>query len=114
MYPDQDTDWTGVFPNGTPFIRSQNRKPHYVFVWKTWGKLQLHRLCDRPNELAGLPTLTEGHRDQPNTHSTLIRRCSHSYKSAKIYFLDFRGKAGDQQELFFPGCRSASVNSSHS
>ncbi|CAI5688121.1 unnamed protein product [Oreochromis niloticus] len=38
VYPDQDTDWTGVFPNGTPFIRSQNRKPHYVFVWKTWGR----------------------------------------------------------------------------
>ncbi|KAL3978093.1 mitogen-activated protein kinase 8/9/10 (c-Jun N-terminal kinase) [Sarotherodon galilaeus] len=38
VYPDQDTDWTGVFPDGTPFIRSQNRKPHYVFVWKTWGR----------------------------------------------------------------------------
>ncbi|KAM9410026.1 premelanosome protein a isoform 2-T2 [Pholidichthys leucotaenia] len=38
VYPDQDTDGTGVFPDGTPFNRSQNRKPHYVFVWKTWGR----------------------------------------------------------------------------
>ncbi|XP_039884861.1 premelanosome protein a [Simochromis diagramma] len=38
VYPDRDTDWTGVFPDGTPFNRSQNGKPHYVFVWKTWGR----------------------------------------------------------------------------
>ncbi|XP_006784396.1 premelanosome protein a [Neolamprologus brichardi] len=38
LYPDRDTNWTGVFPDGTPFNRSQNRKPHYVFVWKTWGR----------------------------------------------------------------------------
>ena len=28
----------GVFPDGSPFNRTQDRKPHYVFVWKTWGK----------------------------------------------------------------------------
>ncbi|KAM7422364.1 hypothetical protein PAMA_010428 [Pampus argenteus] len=38
VYPDQDTQSTGVFPDGTPFTRSQNKKPHYVFVWKTWGR----------------------------------------------------------------------------
>ncbi|XP_038552356.1 melanocyte protein PMEL-like isoform X2 [Micropterus salmoides] len=38
VYPDQDTEQTGVFPDGTPFPRRQNRKPHYVFVWKTWGR----------------------------------------------------------------------------
>ncbi|XP_045885436.1 melanocyte protein PMEL-like isoform X2 [Micropterus dolomieu] len=38
VYPDQDTEQTGVFPDGTPFPISQNRKPHYVFVWKTWGR----------------------------------------------------------------------------
>ncbi|KAG8007911.1 Melanocyte protein PMEL [Nibea albiflora] len=38
VYPDQDTERTGVFPDGTPFTRSQNKKPHYVFVWKTWGE----------------------------------------------------------------------------
>ncbi|KAM9813770.1 premelanosome protein a [Neosynchiropus ocellatus] len=37
VYPDQDTQATGVFPDGTPF-RSQRKKPHYVFVWKTWGR----------------------------------------------------------------------------
>ncbi|KAM8914297.1 premelanosome protein a isoform 1-T4 [Spinachia spinachia] len=38
VYPDQDTQATGVFPDGTPFTRSRNRKPHYVFVWKAWGR----------------------------------------------------------------------------
>ncbi|MED6240065.1 hypothetical protein ATANTOWER_015560 [Ataeniobius toweri] len=38
VYPDRGSEWTGVFPDGTPFNRSQNRKPHYVFVWKTWGR----------------------------------------------------------------------------
>ncbi|XP_032365223.1 melanocyte protein PMEL-like isoform X2 [Etheostoma spectabile] len=38
VYPDRDTQSTGVFPDGTRFSRSQNKKPHYVFVWKTWGR----------------------------------------------------------------------------
>ncbi|KAM7401952.1 hypothetical protein PAMP_017229 [Pampus punctatissimus] len=38
VYPNQDTQSTGVFPDGTPFTRSQGRKPQYVFVWKTWGR----------------------------------------------------------------------------
>uniref|UniRef100_A0A8C2WU16 Premelanosome protein a n=1 Tax=Cyclopterus lumpus TaxID=8103 RepID=A0A8C2WU16_CYCLU len=38
VYPDQETQSTGVFPDGTPFTRSQNKKPHYVFVWKAWGR----------------------------------------------------------------------------
>nr|XP_019941857.1 PREDICTED: melanocyte protein PMEL-like [Paralichthys olivaceus] len=38
VYPDKDTQQTGLFPDGTPFTRSQNKKPHYVFVWKTWGR----------------------------------------------------------------------------
>ncbi|XP_028430877.1 premelanosome protein a [Perca flavescens] len=38
VYPDRGTQSTGVFPDGTPFSRSQNKKPHYVFVWKTWGR----------------------------------------------------------------------------
>lgn len=40
VYPDQDTVSTGVFPDGTPFARTQSRKPRYVFVWKTLGKLE--------------------------------------------------------------------------
>uniref|UniRef100_A0A8C9WWH6 Premelanosome protein a n=1 Tax=Sander lucioperca TaxID=283035 RepID=A0A8C9WWH6_SANLU len=38
VYPDQGTQSNGVFPDGTPFSRSQNKKPSYVFVWKTWGR----------------------------------------------------------------------------
>ncbi|XP_008408227.1 premelanosome protein a isoform X2 [Poecilia reticulata] len=38
VYPDRGDEWTGVFPDGSPFNRSQNRKPRYVFVWKTLGR----------------------------------------------------------------------------
>uniref|UniRef100_A0A1A8CFE7 Premelanosome protein a n=1 Tax=Nothobranchius kadleci TaxID=1051664 RepID=A0A1A8CFE7_NOTKA len=42
VYPDQNPEWTGVFPDGTAFTRTQNRtqdrKPRYVFVWKTLGR----------------------------------------------------------------------------
>ncbi|XP_058488698.1 premelanosome protein a [Solea solea] len=38
VYPDQDTPQVGLFPDGSRFTRSQEKKPHYVFVWKTWGR----------------------------------------------------------------------------
>ncbi|XP_069571323.1 premelanosome protein a [Brachyistius frenatus] len=38
VYPDRGTNGTEVFPDGTPFSRKQSKKPHYVFVWKTWGR----------------------------------------------------------------------------
>ncbi|XP_076012876.1 premelanosome protein a [Genypterus blacodes] len=38
VYPGQDRDLSGVFPDGTAFTNSKERKPHYVFVWKTWGR----------------------------------------------------------------------------
>nr|XP_020448748.1 melanocyte protein PMEL-like isoform X2 [Monopterus albus] len=38
VYPNQDTEWMGVFPDGAPFNRTQDKRPHYVFVWKTWGR----------------------------------------------------------------------------
>ncbi|XP_036067780.1 premelanosome protein a [Oryzias melastigma] len=38
VYPEQDPAWTGAFPDGTPITGAQNRKPRYVFVWKTWGR----------------------------------------------------------------------------
>uniref|UniRef100_A0A665TLJ1 Premelanosome protein a n=1 Tax=Echeneis naucrates TaxID=173247 RepID=A0A665TLJ1_ECHNA len=40
VYPDRDGEQTGLFPDGTPFPRNQNqnKKSHYVFVWKTWGR----------------------------------------------------------------------------
>ncbi|XP_044206953.1 premelanosome protein b [Thunnus albacares] len=36
VYPTQNTDWEAVFPDGTPI--KKDKKPGYVFVWKTWGK----------------------------------------------------------------------------
>ncbi|XP_019737013.1 premelanosome protein a isoform X2 [Hippocampus comes] len=38
VYPDQSNEFTGVFPDGMPFTRTRDRKPRYVYVWKTWGK----------------------------------------------------------------------------
>ncbi|XP_072521803.1 premelanosome protein a isoform X2 [Salminus brasiliensis] len=40
VYPEPNTpqEWTGVFPDGTPFTTMSTRKPWYIFVWKTWGR----------------------------------------------------------------------------
>ncbi|XP_060766527.1 premelanosome protein a [Neoarius graeffei] len=40
VYPEFNTsqEWTGVFPDGTPFTTTLARKPHFIFVWKTWGR----------------------------------------------------------------------------
>ncbi|XP_077430571.1 premelanosome protein a [Vanacampus margaritifer] len=38
VYPDQSNQLAGVFPDGSPFTRTQDRKPRYVYVWKTLGK----------------------------------------------------------------------------
>lgn len=38
VYPDQNPDQSGVFPDGTPLNRGQKKKSRYVFVWKAWGK----------------------------------------------------------------------------
>uniref|UniRef100_A0A3B4BQ48 PKD domain-containing protein n=1 Tax=Pygocentrus nattereri TaxID=42514 RepID=A0A3B4BQ48_PYGNA len=40
VYPELDTpqEWTGVFPDGTPFTTMSTRKPQYIYVWKTWGR----------------------------------------------------------------------------
>ncbi|XP_041801892.1 premelanosome protein a [Chelmon rostratus] len=54
VYPDQDTERTGVFPDGTPFNRSQNKKPHYVFVWKTWGRYW--QVADGPSSSLSIGT----------------------------------------------------------
>ncbi|XP_024231867.1 protein QNR-71-like [Oncorhynchus tshawytscha] len=41
VYPDQVSghsgEYSGVFPDGTPFTGTADRKPHYMFVWTTWG-----------------------------------------------------------------------------
>ncbi|XP_037334779.2 premelanosome protein b isoform X2 [Pungitius pungitius] len=36
VYPTQDADWEAVFPDGTPI--KKDKKPAYVFVWKTWSQ----------------------------------------------------------------------------
>ncbi|KAM7405273.1 hypothetical protein PAMP_012547 [Pampus punctatissimus] len=36
VYPTQNTDWEAVFPDGTPV--KKDKRPNYVFVWKTWGQ----------------------------------------------------------------------------
>ncbi|XP_015199523.2 premelanosome protein a isoform X1 [Lepisosteus oculatus] len=40
VYPDHNSSevWNGTFPDGTPFPRNSNKKPRFVFVWKTWGR----------------------------------------------------------------------------
>nr|XP_061840735.1 melanocyte protein PMEL-like isoform X2 [Nerophis lumbriciformis] len=38
VYPDQNTEQSAVFPDGTPFTGARDKKPHYVYVWKTLGK----------------------------------------------------------------------------
>ncbi|XP_043980756.1 premelanosome protein b [Gambusia affinis] len=44
VYPMKDTDWEAVFPDGTPV--KDDKKPPYVFVWKTWG--QYWQVADGP------------------------------------------------------------------
>lgn len=36
VYPTQNTDWEVILPDGTPV--KNDKKPNYVFVWKTWGE----------------------------------------------------------------------------
>ncbi|KAL1020631.1 hypothetical protein UPYG_G00002670 [Umbra pygmaea] len=38
VFPAPSTEWGGVFPDGTPFQKSGDKPPPYVFVWKTWGQ----------------------------------------------------------------------------
>ncbi|XP_035517511.1 premelanosome protein a isoform X2 [Morone saxatilis] len=55
VYPDQDNEQTGVFPDGTAFTRtSQDKKPHYVFVWKTWGRYW--QVADGPSSSLSIGT----------------------------------------------------------
>ncbi|XP_053508791.1 premelanosome protein a isoform X1 [Ictalurus furcatus] len=40
VYPEFNTsqEWTGFFPDGTPFTTTMAQKPRFIFVWKTWGR----------------------------------------------------------------------------
>ncbi|CAN9512284.1 unnamed protein product [Ophioblennius macclurei] len=54
VYPDQDTDRTGVFPDGTPFTRTRARRPQYVYVWKAWGRYW--QVADGPSSSLSINT----------------------------------------------------------
>eukprot|EP00063_Salmo_salar_P027572 XP_014002407.1 PREDICTED: melanocyte protein PMEL-like [Salmo salar] len=58
VYPAQNMDWNGVFPDGTPFKKGGDKPPAYVFVWKTWG--QYWQVSDGPSS-----SLTIGTADVP-------------------------------------------------
>ncbi|XP_038165387.1 premelanosome protein b [Cyprinodon tularosa] len=45
VYPTKDADWEAVFPDGTPI--KNDKKPAYVFVWKTCG--QYWQVADGPS-----------------------------------------------------------------
>uniref|UniRef100_A0A672HZJ5 Premelanosome protein b n=1 Tax=Salarias fasciatus TaxID=181472 RepID=A0A672HZJ5_SALFA len=52
VYPTLDIDWEPVFPNGTPI--KKDKKPAYVFVWKTWG--QYWQVSDGPSSSLTIST----------------------------------------------------------
>ncbi|XP_077464096.1 premelanosome protein b [Stigmatopora argus] len=45
VFPTRKTDWEAFFPDGTPI--KKDKKPNYVFVWKTWG--QYWQVADGPS-----------------------------------------------------------------
>lgn len=46
VFPESDSaDWEAVFPDGSPI--NDDKKPNYVFVWKTWG--QYWQVSDGPS-----------------------------------------------------------------
>ncbi|XP_037539710.1 melanocyte protein PMEL [Nematolebias whitei] len=52
VYPTLDPDWETVFPDGSPV--KKDRKPAYVFVWKTWG--QYWQVADGPSSSLTIDT----------------------------------------------------------
>ncbi|XP_061642085.1 premelanosome protein a [Phyllopteryx taeniolatus] len=54
VYPDQSNELNWVFPDGTPFTWTRDRKPHYVYVWKTWGKYW--QVADGPSSSLAIST----------------------------------------------------------
>ncbi|KAJ8258219.1 hypothetical protein GJAV_G00194490 [Gymnothorax javanicus] len=52
--PDTTEDWSGLFPDGTPFNSVSGKKPHYVYVWKTWG--QYWQVADGPSSALTIGT----------------------------------------------------------
>ncbi|XP_056323977.1 premelanosome protein a [Danio aesculapii] len=56
VYPESSIpqDWSGVFPDRTPFNRTTNKKPRFIYVWKTWGKYW--QVADGPSSLLSIET----------------------------------------------------------
>ncbi|KAI2644779.1 Melanocyte protein PMEL [Labeo rohita] len=56
VYPESNIpqEWTGVFPDRTPFTRVSSKKPRFVYVWKTWGKYW--QVADGPFSLLTIET----------------------------------------------------------
>nr|XP_055041080.1 premelanosome protein a isoform X1 [Misgurnus anguillicaudatus] len=56
VYPESNLpqEWTGVFPDGTPFTKISNKKPRFIYVWKTWGKYW--QVADGPSSLLTIET----------------------------------------------------------
>ncbi|CAJ1084433.1 melanocyte protein PMEL-like [Xyrichtys novacula] len=52
VYPTPDSDWEAVFPDGSPI--KKDKKPAYVFVWKTWG--QYWQVADGPSSSLTIST----------------------------------------------------------
>ncbi|XP_077580355.1 premelanosome protein b [Stigmatopora nigra] len=52
VFPTQKTDWEAVFPDGAPI--KKDKKPNYVFVWKTWG--QYWQVADGPSSALTIDT----------------------------------------------------------
>nr|XP_023688699.1 melanocyte protein PMEL isoform X2 [Paramormyrops kingsleyae] len=62
VYPERNTtgEWSGVFPDGTPFTKVSEKKPRYVFVWKTWGRYW--QVADGPSSflMIGTDNIAQG------------------------------------------------------
>ncbi|CAL8255147.1 unnamed protein product [Gadus morhua 'NCC'] len=52
VYPSENIEAEGVFPDGKPFNNDKN--PSYVFVWKTWG--QYWQVSDGPSSSLTIET----------------------------------------------------------
>ncbi|XP_031423007.1 premelanosome protein a [Clupea harengus] len=56
VYTERNTqdEWTGTFPDGSPFRGNAGRKPRYIYVWKTWGRFW--QVADGPSSSLSIGT----------------------------------------------------------
>ncbi|KAK7119846.1 hypothetical protein R3I94_021627 [Phoxinus phoxinus] len=56
VYPESNMpqQWTGVFPDRTPFNKTSNKKPRFIYVWKMLGKYW--QVADGPSSLLTIET----------------------------------------------------------